>query len=169
MVAMNFYLWAVDGRADPVKFEGNLSWANSHCFSPDGQKIIAIDTRDRNVLKSWNPGSTTTLLEYRGHKGSINSACFSHDGKKILTTAEDSTVKIWDAESGAVLASISPGKNMLYAPSRRTIKSWSPPLITTPQAFGMPKPGNLSPNCGAMLIMGWSGPVTFLLMATNWL
>jgi len=41
-----------------------------------------------------------------GHTDKINSFSFSPDGKKILTTSQDSTVKLWDAFSGALLTDL---------------------------------------------------------------
>ena len=36
-----------------------------------------------------------------------DSALFSADGKQVLTASEDGTIKLWDAESGAVVRTLS--------------------------------------------------------------
>ncbi|MBK9938396.1 MAG: PD40 domain-containing protein [Chitinophagaceae bacterium] len=40
------------------------------------------------------------------HTNKVTSASFSSDGKKIVTASFDSTVKIWDAQSMAVIAEL---------------------------------------------------------------
>lgn len=38
-----------------------------------------------------------------GHKGAVNSAAFSPDGKQIVSGSDDSTVRVWDAETGETI------------------------------------------------------------------
>jgi len=74
------------------------------------------------------------FIEIKGHTNSVNSASFSPDGKKIATTSYDSTVRIWDAESGKKLqkltggarsAAFSPdGKKIVTASDDNTARIW---------------------------------------------
>jgi len=41
-----------------------------------------------------------------GHTADINDAQFSHDGKRVVTCSNDKIVKIWDAQSGKLLANL---------------------------------------------------------------
>ena len=42
-----------------------------------------------------------------GHSGYVSSVAFSPDGTKVVTGSKDSTVKIWNVESGDVLHTLS--------------------------------------------------------------
>jgi WD40 repeat protein len=76
------------------------------------------------------------------HHGRVRSAQFSPDGKQIVTASEDKTAKVWDAETGKLLASIehrelvrsaefSPdGEQIATASSDKTAKVWSFPRET---------------------------------------
>ena len=73
-----------------------------------------------------------------GHTNFVDNACFYPDGKKVLTASADKTAKIWDAQSGALLADlkghggnvtcarISPdGKKIVTASNDGSVKLWS--------------------------------------------
>lgn len=40
------------------------------------------------------------LLRLVGHSGSVNSAVFDQSGRKVVTSSDDQTARIWDAETG---------------------------------------------------------------------
>jgi len=40
-----------------------------------------------------------------GHLGEVNSVAWSSDGKWIVSGSDDNLVKIWDAETGALVSS----------------------------------------------------------------
>jgi len=46
------------------------------------------------------------------HKGSVGKAVYSPDGERIVTASRDNTARIWDAESGRLLATLS-GPNLV--------------------------------------------------------
>lgn len=46
---------------------------------------------------------TPVVVELKGHTDQVTFALFSPDGKKIVTTSQDKSARIWDAESGREL------------------------------------------------------------------
>ena len=60
-----------------------------------------------------------------GHTRAINDARFSPDGKRIVTASEDNTAKLWDANSGALLADLKGHSNRLitstFSPDNKKI------------------------------------------------
>jgi len=40
-----------------------------------------------------------------GHAGSVESVAFSRDGDRIVSGSDDTFVKIWDTETGALVSS----------------------------------------------------------------
>jgi WD40 repeat protein len=44
------------------------------------------------------------LRELKGHSGEVDSVSFTPDGKRIVSSADDTTIRIWDIASGAELA-----------------------------------------------------------------
>jgi WD40 repeat protein len=41
-----------------------------------------------------------------GHNRAVASAQFSADGKRVVTASHDKTARVWDAQTGALLATL---------------------------------------------------------------
>ncbi len=78
-------------------------------LSPDGTLVAGIETRDNRswTVGLWNIGQRTQEARLAGHTAIITSINFSADGRYILTGAHDQTVRLWDSNSGAKLATLS--------------------------------------------------------------
>jgi WD40 repeat protein len=75
-------------------------------FSPDGTRVAAADEVG-NTAYVWNAASGERLLTLTDHTSWIDEIAFSPDGTHLATTSQDCTAKIWDAETGAVLSTLS--------------------------------------------------------------
>jgi len=69
-------------------------------------------------------------LEWIGHTDSINCICYSPHGSRIVTGSNDETIRIWDAETGAVVGEALKGhtrsvRSVAYSPDGRYITSGS--------------------------------------------
>src|SRR5579883_8077 len=61
-----------------------------------------------------HPGGGT-LLNLDQHKGGVMGVAWSPDGKYIATASEDHTVKIWNAQSGALVCTYTGHSDAVYA------------------------------------------------------
>lgn len=70
-------------------------------FSPDGKQLVAGGVDNRIRLYAVSAGAvegTNQLLESKfAHEGAVLRIVFSSDGATLLSSAEDRTVKWWDA------------------------------------------------------------------------
>jgi WD40 repeat protein len=74
-------------------------WLECARYSPDGQRIAVVPTHGETVeILDSNTGSAVASLI--GHTHFINDLDYSFDGRFILTTSEDSTARVWNAQSG---------------------------------------------------------------------
>ena len=56
---------------------------------------------------------TTSLRTFEGHKSIVRSIGFSLDGSKLASASDDSTVRLWDVETGTAIGSALEGHSSL--------------------------------------------------------
>ena len=83
------------------------------------EAVQTVDTLEaERMLRRAEAGlGNGTLLA--GHRNGVRTAAFSPEGERIVTTSEDGTARTWDAESGAILATMRPGgrySNAAFSP-----------------------------------------------------
>jgi len=72
-------------------------------FAPDGKSLaVGTDYEATVWLKSLTRGRKNIRLE--GHTDNIRSIDFSPDGTRIATGAQDGSVRLWEPDSGKLLA-----------------------------------------------------------------
>ena len=71
---------------------------SAYAFSPNGECVACPSVGDRIAI--YNVLSGDYIFSQSKHNGEIRSLNFSSDGKYLVSTSEDHTVCIWDAETG---------------------------------------------------------------------
>ncbi|KAL6151995.1 hypothetical protein ACJQWK_04379 [Exserohilum turcicum] len=90
------------------------TYASALIFSPTGSLIRQLFQHEEPEAISIRPtlseGWSACLQTLEGHSSYVNSVAFSHDSTRLASASDDSTVKIWDASSGACLQTLDVGK-----------------------------------------------------------
>jgi WD40 repeat protein len=84
-----------------------VALTNPHVYaSPDGRRLVARTRRDTSTGTNAYLYSTAPpgLIAVLAHGGAVVSANFSRSGSLFTTGALDGLVRVWDAETGRLLA-----------------------------------------------------------------
>ena len=86
------------------------TYASALLFSPSDSLIRRMfqheEPRGVVIKPAMSNGWSACLQTLEGHSGPVTSVAFSHDSARLASASHDSTVKIWDAHSGACLQTI---------------------------------------------------------------
>ncbi len=105
---------AVDAARGPIFFphsfirearkdDGAFCYAGSYLGGAFGSGGAQQAGRGQRAVQP----SANLYLTLQGHTGPVNSAEFSPDGKSVLTASDDTTAKVWDAQTGELKATLS--------------------------------------------------------------
>lgn len=77
-------------------------------FNPDGTKLAT--SSGKNVCV-WDSHTGSLLHTLTGHSKNVFCVRFSPDGKSLVSGSGDSTIRVWDVNSGALLKTLSVNTN----------------------------------------------------------
>ncbi|KAJ3080404.1 hypothetical protein HK102_003084, partial [Quaeritorhiza haematococci] len=81
--------------------EGHTSWVSIVAFSPDGQRIVSGSGTGDASVRVWDAKTSGALVRtMKGHKSRVKTVLFSPDGRWIASGSNDTTVHVWEAETG---------------------------------------------------------------------
>ncbi len=78
--------------------------ASCLAYFPDGKRLAAC--AENNRVHIWNLDTGEPEITLAGHREEIRSLAISKSGRYIATTAEDTTIRVYDAESAKILSAI---------------------------------------------------------------
>lgn len=121
-------IWDADAGALLNEFESSspfnppYSWAS---YSPDGKRLAAVK-RDEIAILDAETGATRVAL--KGHTDDVHSAVYSPDGMSIVSVGKDGTIRIWNAETGALHKTLAGdwGSELIEGRIRVALASFSP-------------------------------------------
>jgi WD40 repeat protein len=118
--------WDLDRSA--VSFSKTIkskSPVRSVFFYPDGTRLIAGCENNTIIIVDLSSGEKTELT---GHHGEIRSVAFTNNGKQFATAGKDSTIILWNIESGSIakaktIRAVSAIKALVFLSSGDTLVS----------------------------------------------
>lgn len=92
------------------------------CWSPDGARLASSGSRNRSI-RIWDAKSgrfLNFLQLFEGHRSNIEVLMWSPDGVRIASCSIESTAKVWNAETGALIGTYPGHSGGVYG------LAWSP-------------------------------------------
>lgn len=96
-------------------------------LNPDGQTLAVIKSADGSpaVVRA---ADGVELFALRGHKGAVPSINYNADGSRLLTGGQDLEARLWDARTGALLATLPHGSYKERKPTDYVAADFLSPL-----------------------------------------
>jgi len=141
----------------PISLSTPHIYISTRPFLPSQSPLSRIFSRELSRAIKIRSGNLLTWpappLEWTGHESGVISLRYSPNGYRVVTGSSDKTIRIWDAESGAVVGEPLTGHNgavlsVAYSPDGqriisgsddRTIRIWD---AETGAAVGEPLEGH---------------------------
>jgi len=98
-------IWDAETGTELAVLRGHHDRVKSIVFSPSGRHIASGGDRPDNTVCLWNAQLEDKPVRLREHTERINCIACTPDGGRILSGGHgDTTIRVWDGESGVSLA-----------------------------------------------------------------
>lgn len=104
-------LYEEQGRQASLQGDSQRSMVYLNQAYQERQSLNSLeDDSSLRFLLAWNRWSFAgQIASLHGHNSRLVSVEFSRDGKRILTASKDKKAKLWDAETGNLIATVGAG------------------------------------------------------------
>ena len=101
--------------------KGRNNFLRSVAWSRDGNHLAALDV-DKIIIWAWDPVAQTLEKQrtLTGHSNVVLSVAFSPDGQRLASGSDDTTVRIWDTQTGKQTLTLNKHTQSIYS------VHWSP-------------------------------------------
>ena len=95
-------LWDVNTGQHKKTLTGHTSNVYSVSFSPDGRTLASGGSDLDAAIRLWDTATGKHKQTFKGHPGYVSSVAFSPDGKTLASGSADSTICLWDINTGVL-------------------------------------------------------------------
>lgn len=101
-------------KREAASWAAHAKGVNAVRYAPKTGHLLATAGLEGKA-KIWSVSSSSSsspgklLRSYEGHAKGVRDVRFSPDGRRLLTTGYDKVMRLWDVETGTVLASLGEG------------------------------------------------------------
>jgi eukaryotic-like serine/threonine-protein kinase len=104
-------LWGANGRHDQAVLRGHTGTVRDLAFSQDGQRLVSASYdiagyQGDGTVRFWEAAPQATLPVLAGHESYVYPVAYSPDGRWIASGDWKHTVRLWDAATGEVYATL---------------------------------------------------------------
>jgi WD40 repeat protein len=96
-------LWNIETQEQVLLPGKTTRRVNAECFSPDGRWLAAVGGDD---VKLWDVSTLQEVRTFVGHTADVLAVDFCPDSSCLVTAGWDGTSRIWNRESGELLATL---------------------------------------------------------------